>query len=222
MRCEEVRERLDDHIEGALRPTDVADVAAHLETCAECRGEERAIRALVAAAARLPREIAPDRDLWPGIAQRIDRRFHFGSGWSGLQWALAAAALVVVAVGGLVVSSSRQDQRPVVATATLFPSATPNARTVSTVNPSTLATAEGEFERASAELLQALESRRGSLPPNTIEDLKNHLAAIDTALDEIRAVLRDNPGNAEATRLLASTQRRKVDVLRRVVGLSRI
>ncbi len=224
MRCEEVRERLDDHIDKTLLATDADEVKRHLATCSECREEERAIRTVVEAAARLPRELCPERDLWPGIAQRVDRRFGlpFGWGWSGLPWALATAAVAILAAAGLLVLRSNRDERPVTATATLTPSTSSHARNVSLTETAALANAEGEFERASTELLQALESRRGSLPPNTIEDLKHHLGAIDTALDEIRDVLRQNPGNAEATRLLTSTQRRKVDVLRRVVGMSRI
>lgn len=222
MRCDEVQERLDDHIEGTLHVSDVTDVAAHLEACLSCRQEEADIRAILAAARALPTEIAPPRDLWPGICDRIDRRFSFDFAWGGLQWALASAAIVLIAVAGLLVRGVRNDEKPAVAAAIVASDRTAHLTPASSRTAATLASAEGEFERASEELLAVLESRRADLPPNTIEALKGHLVAIDTALEQIRDVLRQNPGNAEATRLLASTQRRKVDVLRRFVGLSRI
>jgi hypothetical protein len=43
---------------------------------------------------------------------------------------------------------------------------------------------------------------------------------IDQALKEIRDALQKEPGNRELTRMLASTHRKKVDVLRRMVRLS--
>lgn len=219
MRCEEVRERLDDHVDGTLVASERAELIAHVETCTACQEEERAIRAVVAAAARLPRELAPDHDLWPGIAERIDRRIRFDFGWN-LQWALGVTAVVLVAVAGLLVSG--RGEKAVTATAVVSPRTEPYLRPASANGSASFTEAEAEFDRASAELLLFLERHREELPPHTVEEMKQHLTAIDTALDEIRAVLRENPGNAEATRLLASTQRRKIDALRRVVDLSRI
>jgi hypothetical protein len=39
-------------------------------------------------------------------------------------------------------------------------------------------------------------------------------------VSEVRAALLRDPGNPELTRMLAATQRKKVDVLQRVVKLS--
>src|SRR5262249_59112171 len=65
MTCERVRDTLDDYVDGLLSEADFQEVELHLASCAECRHEERLLRALLAQAAALPRELAPGRDLWP-------------------------------------------------------------------------------------------------------------------------------------------------------------
>ena len=72
MTCEEVRGRLDDWVEGSLGVAEKEAVDAHLAGCEACRAEARALEALLAAAADLPREIRPPRDLWAGIDTRLD------------------------------------------------------------------------------------------------------------------------------------------------------
>jgi anti-sigma factor RsiW len=74
VRCPEVRERLDDFVDGHLAPDDVADLKRHLAGCEGCREEERELRDLLSRASSLKVEAAPTRDLWPGIRDRIERR----------------------------------------------------------------------------------------------------------------------------------------------------
>ena len=78
MTCHELDERLDDYLDGALAGADAEAVVSHLAGCEPCRERERQLRQLLAHAAALPRSVAPPRDLWPGIAERIER----GSAWS--------------------------------------------------------------------------------------------------------------------------------------------
>lgn len=71
MTCAELDERLSDHLEGELGATGRRSIEAHLASCARCtslvRDLER-IRADARALAPLP----PARDLWEGIARRIE------------------------------------------------------------------------------------------------------------------------------------------------------
>ena len=70
MTCQELDERLDDWVDGALPAAAAAEVEAHLLSCALCRERERRLRQVLAHAAALPRSVAPPRDLWPGIARQ--------------------------------------------------------------------------------------------------------------------------------------------------------
>ena len=73
MTCHELDVRLDDWVDGALDAGPPPEVESHLAGCAPCRERERQLRQLLAHAAALPRSVAPPRDLWPGIAERIER-----------------------------------------------------------------------------------------------------------------------------------------------------
>ena len=202
-----VVERLDDFVDGELSEAEFQEVELHLASCEDCAAEHAFLRELLSEAARLPRGIAPPNDLWTGIAARLAPRGRTSSYWMA---GLAAAAALLVAVTLAV--------RPRPTTTT----ETGGVRTgISTAGlPPELVAAEREYERATAQLLAALASRRDALPPETAKALDANLRAIDQALVDVRAAVRADPTNPHLNHLLASTHQRKVDTLRRVVKLT--
>ncbi len=222
MTCHDVRERLDDHVDGALAAAESAALALHLAGCAACRGEERSLRALLAGAASLPRERTPERELWPGIAARLGTNLVAFPRRAAL-WrpaTLAAAAAVLVALSSAVTWRIAQP-RPTRVAVEREPGA-PHVTLVSLTPVADLLEAEKEYARATSELVAAIEARRGSLPPETLVAVEQNLRAIDEALLSLREALQSEPGNDDLTQLLAATHKRKLDTLRRVVRLSRI
>ena len=222
MTCQELDLRLDDWLDGALAGDAAREVEAHLAGCSACRERERQLRQLLAHAAALPRSVAPPRDLWPGIAEQI------GSGWSSwLAWgtrgfqplALAAAAVVVLGLAALVLTRIAPER---VRTVTM-PAASPAATSFvsgETVSDPELAQAEREYEEAARALLETLQRRSSVLPAEDLARVESHLQVIDRALAQVREALVKDPENRELNRLLVSTHKKKVDVLRRVVRLS--
>ena len=215
MTCAEALDRLDELVDGELPEEEGRQVEAHLSSCPSCRDEARRLRAILAEAHALPREMAAPRDLWPEIAQEIasqkvvsptfERR---PRSW----WAPAlAAAAVLAAVASLLLMRAPG-----------MPGAGPIAGTPvpAAAGRVTLLDAERGYALAAEELLAALDARRESLSPETRESVRRNLEMIDQALQQIREALEREPKNPELTRMLASTHRRKVDVLRRVVRLS--
>jgi predicted anti-sigma-YlaC factor YlaD len=215
MRCAEAMDRLDDLLDGGLPEDERLALEAHLVSCPGCRKEEMLLRAMLAEARALRRERTPSRDLWPEIARSIGAEkvvsANFGrpQAWGRWMPALAAAAVVAAVV-------------TVVAMRGGAPFRSPGAGTAVPVAGGhvTLLDAEQGYARAADELLAALDERRDSLSPETRASVERNLAVIDQALKEIREALQKEPGNRELTRMLASTHRKKVDVLRRVVKLS--
>lgn len=69
--CAAFEERLMDYLEGDLAPADRAACDAHVDACAHCRALVTDLRAIAADAAELP-VLRPERDLWAGIAERIE------------------------------------------------------------------------------------------------------------------------------------------------------
>jgi hypothetical protein len=214
MTCTEIQDRLDDYVDGALSEAQFQEVELHLGGCAACRTEERLLRALLAEAAALPEERLPRRDLWADIAVRLDGTAGARPFWSHLSvWTgLAAAAAVVVAVSTL--RGPGVDPPPPAG-------GSARLQTVATSPVPGLADAERDYARATAELMAVIAARRTSLPAETQEALDRNLQAIDEALHQIRQALAKEPSSTQLNHLLASTHRRKVEVLRRVVKLTR-
>jgi anti-sigma factor RsiW len=219
MTCEELDQRLDEWVDGALPPGAASEVQAHLASCALCRERERRLRQVLAHAASLPRSVTPPRDLWPEIARRVGRersRSWPAGGWQ--PWALAAAAMVVVSVAAVLWTG----RAPSAVRTVEIPVATPEARlaTWPIVSDPVLAAAERDYEAAAAALLEALQERQSRLAPETLAAVRGNLEVIDRALVQVREALVKNPSNPELSRMLVSTHRKKVDVLSRVVKLS--
>jgi predicted anti-sigma-YlaC factor YlaD len=218
MTCHALDELLDDWVDGALAGAEAREVASHLAGCVACRERERQLRQLLAHAAALPRSVAPARDLWPGIAERIER----GSFWSTLvtSWqplALAAAA-VVLGLSALIWNGAG----PAAVRTVAMPSASPTLRSVAGtgVGDPVLAAAARDYEEAASTLLEALQRRRAALPAEDLARVEANLEVIDRALEEVRQALVKDPASPELNRMLVATHRKKVDVLRRVVRLS--
>ena len=219
MTCQEFDDRLDDRLDGTLAPAAAREVESHLAGCASCRRREQELRQLLAHAAALPRSLAPPRDLWPGIAERIEG----GSVWAALwsSWhpmALTAAAAVVVALTAHLWSGPR----PAAVRTVAMPVASPELRAVAEtgIGDPVLAAAARDYEDAANALLQALARRRTLLPPEDLARVEANLEVIDRALEEVRQALMKDPASPELNRMLVATHRKKVDVLRRVVRLS--
>lgn len=215
--CEETRERLDEWVEGSLTEPDRREVAAHLESCESCRAEAAEVGELRSAAAGLPREIRPPRDLWPAIDARLDadevvplRRARRTLPASGLsRWGLVAAALALVLVTAVVTAmlTRRWDQ----AMALKLEQAGEGPPAAAGTAPSGVADQEARFLAASQELLTGLEGQR--LAPETMAIVRRNLEVIDAAIVELRAALERDPGNGELTRMLLATYQRKIELL---------
>src|SRR6185369_184889 len=65
MTCEQIRDRLDEYVDGDLAGAEFQEVELHLGGCPECRQEEREIRALVAGPPPSPRRCGRRRTCGP-------------------------------------------------------------------------------------------------------------------------------------------------------------
>jgi len=112
--CKTFDEGLSDYLEGTLDTSVRAEMDAHAGSCVRCSSLLRDIAGIRAAAATLP-ELTPSRDLWQGIATRIEpavvalspRRFDaLPKTWIGV----AAAALIAATAGITYLATSRTMQ----------------------------------------------------------------------------------------------------------------
>ncbi len=171
---------------------------------------------------KLPRDIEPDRDLWPDIEARLEERERPETidvadverrGWRrGLR---DAAIFVGLFLAGWAVAQLEPEWRGKEQVAT----APGDAATESTEPPTAVTPDEldAEYAAASRELFEDLERRE--LDPETVEVIRRNLDTIDTAVQEIREALELQPDDPRLQRQLTTEIRRRGDVLRRAAEI---
>ncbi len=222
--------RLSQYVDGELDAAVRNEVERHLRGCADCPGIVDDQRAIRSAAAGLPRDIEPPRDLWSEIERRIEGsgavtsagagppdsgdvtlpgsgRFHLARSWSV---GLAAAAAVVVLVAGAAFLV-RDDRRLSDGEATPPPGVS--------VTLASLKAAGADYRRMTAELEMLIEARREDLSPVTVSVLEENLRIIDEAFDEIQVALENDPHSAPHRALFTSIYRRKMMLLQQAFSL---
>lgn len=201
MNCDMARDRLDSYVGGTLPAVERSAVASHLEVCDSCRADLAALEAVRAELPALGRkQDRPDVEgMWAAIRPRLVQQRR--QGWARRPlavppWAMAAAAalLMVASVGTTMLLVKRHTGDA------------PSAR---------LTALEADYESASAELAPLLAEARTRLEPATMAALERNLAAIDSALTEVRRALAADPYNLTLERFVLSAWRQKVDLLRR-------
>jgi hypothetical protein len=215
---------LDDELEPAAR----AAVETHLRECDACRAIVHDLRRLRDQAAAWPAEAAPSRDLWTGIAARLEPRPAATTArllpWHQRRWSVgiaelaAAAALVAAVTAGLVwrgapgVAPAPDAPTPVLAQ--IEPVGAPEGAITS------VSFADAQFDAAVADLERVLRDQRDQLNPRTVQVLERNLQIIDEAIREARAALENDPANALLNAHLAGARQRKLNLLRQAALIS--
>lgn len=221
MTCHEMDGKLNDWVDDTLPDRERQEVEEHLAACPGCRRRGQGLRELLRHAAALPRSVTPPRDLWPGIAEGIERQ----RAWSWPRvgaWppVLAVAAVVVIALAAVLFG--RPSPAPVHTVVIPSPGTSQRAplHPVSVERNPGLAAMESDYQAAAGALMEALEQRKDELEPETLARIQRNLAVIDEALAEVHRALEKDPNRPELERMLVSTHRKRVDVLRGMVKLS--
>ena len=213
-------ERLSEHLDGSLTDEERGLLEAHLITCADCRTVRVELEHVLARARVLP-EIAPDVDLWPGIAARVaafareaddlparGARRSFMRGIT-LSWPqLVAAGLTLIALsGGTAWYMGRSMRGGAVVASGNRPTLTTNA---------SLAPAHVDpvYAAEVADLEKVLTERRGELDPETVRTIESNLKIIDLATMQARKALAADPANPYLKEYLSKTMSRKVELLK--------
>ena len=156
---------------------------------------------------RLPREIEPPRDLWPGIAARLQTPRAAPRSSHAYRWLpLATAASLLVAVGAALFSyHNLRTQSPPALAQTLDWTPGVPARQVAHIEQ--LHAAERQ------RLRQTLAARATSMDTQTLATLRKNLEIMDRASEEIRAAIKAQPQNGQWVNLLLDNYQQEFEML---------
>jgi anti-sigma factor RsiW len=215
--CDEVRELLDDYVDGAVGPETAALLEAHLTVCRSCSHDLELTRKVLEQARALPRGVSPVRDLWPEIAARIERSRVVALRRPPLRWVMLVGLAAAIVLGATaVLLSGPAGRRPAAAERPGGESAIRPAAATSQNFAS-----EHDLERAARNLREVLQQRRDRLTPQTAKIIDENLDIIDQAIARMKRALDHEPGNRDLVTLLAETYQRKIDLLKTATELSR-
>jgi anti-sigma factor RsiW len=216
MNCTRLEELINDYVDGHLSEDERHDVELHLAGCPKCRRAVEQLRAIVERAAALPREVAPPRDLMPGIRRAVEGAGKHRAGAPWMMWAAVAASVIILITAG-VIGINIKDTDPDTAQlapppGTVLPASHSVAREFHA--------AEQEYLQAAALLAEALQKQRGALSPETAAVVDENLEIINEAIENIRQAMDAEPGNPRNGQVLTALYQQKIEILRRVSRLS--
>jgi len=230
MACERNIDRIQEAVDGTLGSIRRADLEMHLTECEDCRALYEDLVRIRDAAAALPPQQVPDR-AWLQIAGRLrqEGRIHDvqkpapARRWSAA-WLAAAAALVIAIGGAALLLQHRSQPAPVAQTATAPRSSSGNSapgksvESVETVQNEVDA-AQQQFEKAITKMDDLRKANMSALDPQTSAVISKNLNIIDQAIAENRAAVKAEPASVAARETLFEALRQKVSLLQDTISL---
>ena len=167
------------------------------------------------AASQLATEIAPSRDLWPGIeeainAPRVPRQTTWYAQAAAVFLLVGASSLVTYSVVKYDAANTPQAVVQVVPTNLTFERAAFGADH----------TLESVYGRAAGDVESNLDRELANLSPEAREDVVRNLAVIQQAITDISQALEEEPNNGFLQDLLVDAYRNELALMNRVGSMT--
>jgi hypothetical protein len=172
---------------------------------------------LMAAAAELTTEVAPERDLWPDIEQAISQPAKPSrTVWNSV-WAQAAAVLLLVGgssgVTYLALTNDADTVSPVTEGPTLvFETASASFGSMYHLGP--------DYQDARRSLAVKVDEELSRLTPEERAEVQKNIDVIRTAIEDINKALEAEPDNELLQKLLLDTYREELNLMMRVDNIT--
>ena len=240
MTCEEYETLLPRELESELSADEQSRVERHLTACRRCWALREDLLEIGQMARSIP-VLAPPRDLWSGVAARIEAPVIQLGTTTGEQriarrrrnalrlGAAAAAIVAVTATSTYTVTRAMYapEATPVAVGPSDPPVASPPFDSHYFQAPQVMGSAmlvsnqrgDDQYEREVAQLRALFDHRRPLLDTAIVALLDRNLRMIDRAIGQSRAALARDPGNALLHRQLNLAMGKKIQVLRTAATL---
>jgi anti-sigma-K factor RskA len=222
MNCIECEEIISDYVDGVLEPGEQTKIENHLANCEPCRAVRDDLLQIVHFSKQLPLHI-PANDLWSRIQSEIEAeqpKTFWARAKARVQnlyardfklsipqfAAVAAAFIIVAAIGFSVLKNSNADKAPagtIVAGANKFVENLGN-------NPNL---EFQEFEQRINKLKESVEKRKEAWGPELQVSFERNMFYVEQSLNDCRQQFSSNPGDESCKELLKNAYSEKVRVL---------
>jgi hypothetical protein len=231
MKCEQVRELLEDYRCNELPARETAAVADHLSACRECARATRALDAEEQLYAQyksdLDRQLEVPPSMWGRVRRALDEREHSRDNWLGALFqylpqsavgrqALFAAALIVLSVGATLMAVRYYDDLRAGPGGILALGGT-NERTLEAALQS-IQRAEQDYLDAIRVLSDIVEKQKSTLDPRLVAELEANLKAIDKSIADTRRAYHEHPADAELAHYMLAAYSKKVELLQELAS----
>lgn len=179
---------------------------------------DQGVQALLDAAAKLPQDIAPKRDLWPEIVAQLEPQSlqtdSAPSDWRRpMRWAASFTGAALAVLAAFAVMKSRDVEQPAQVATTPGEAVTQPAEFLPiTQDPS--------YRAARAELLTSFEKQLAMLPPEDRAKVEQGLKDIQSGLHALNQALQRNPHNAALRRLVLGAYQRELEYMQTIDTLT--
>jgi hypothetical protein len=217
-------------VDGTLGSIRRADLDMHLSECESCRALYDDLVRIRDAAASLPAVPVPD-GAWLQIAGRLRQEGRITAAApdarprrAGVPVWLAAAAVLVIAIGGSLLYITRSAPKTAPAAVTTSANAQPSggnaapAKSVESVQ-NEVDVAQQQFEKAIGDLEKVAKANQSALDPATSQTIAKNMNIIDQAIAENRAAVKSEPASVAARETLFDALRQKVSLLQDTIAL---
>ena len=211
MNCTDAQNLFNRYMDGELGSKKSTILEEHLEACPACRESLGQLRTLVEQAERMPMMISPRRDLWPGIRNRIEEGMAKSTtkevGIGQIGWPVRS--LIAAAAAILIITAS-------VVTVRLFSDGFDSLeRFYAGWNQGlvTLAAMEKQYLGVTKDLIYSIGECEDNLTESAREIIEHHLEIIESAIEDSRIALIENPSDTKLQSMLSTTYRQKVELL---------
>jgi hypothetical protein len=198
--------------DGSLTGEAAEHARTHLGTCPACAADVSELETTMTRIRAASRPDAPVDDLWPAIRTRIEASKVLPLPSAASRTALRRRGVWVASVTSLVAAAI-----VIVAVVRRAPHASTERVLANRASDSLVQVSDSlqSYEAEARVLLNHLEVQRGVMRPEAAAIMDRDLAAIDSAIAELKIAIANDPKNPALRRLLAESYRQKVDLLKR-------
>ncbi|OGD25929.1 MAG: hypothetical protein A2Y56_15870 [Candidatus Aminicenantes bacterium RBG_13_63_10] len=223
MNCKRAQKLISEYLDGTLDERRATQLKEHMAGCRDCRETYEDFKGIVKEARNL-KTVTPPDTAWEKIsgtlagARLVDSRkldptirpSHARPFFAvpRAAWLSAAAAVLVVAVGGLALLRPWQGRAPLGPAADQFTLAK-------------LEEAKDFYRKAINSLTEASQAQSGTLDPRAAKAFRKNLGMVDASIESCQAAVRRNPRSLENQDFLLAAYRDKVEILTELISLKR-